>query len=100
VTAAAGDRDAGRPVTPDGGPLCQPGGRPPDPRGPGPHSFVTGPWLLDISELAVRFGPVRAVDGVSLQLPPGPCGLGLVGESGSGKTTIGRAALRDRKSVV
>ena len=53
-----------------------------------------GTPLLDISELAVRFGPVRAVDGVSLQLPPGPCGLGLVGESGSGKTTIGRAALR------
>jgi oligopeptide/dipeptide ABC transporter ATP-binding protein len=50
--------------------------------------------LLDISELAVRFGPVRAVDGVSLQLPPGPCGLGLVGESGSGKTTLGRAVLR------
>jgi oligopeptide transport system ATP-binding protein len=42
----------------------------------------------------VRFGPVRAVDGVSLQLPPGPYGLALVGESGSGKTTIGRAALR------
>ena len=50
--------------------------------------------LLDIADLAVRFGPVRAVDGVSLQLPPGPCGLGLVGESGSGKTTIGRAVLR------
>src|SRR5262249_62297234 len=50
--------------------------------------------LLDISELAVLFGPVRAVDGVSLQLPAGPCGLGLVGESGSGKTTIGRAVLR------
>jgi len=50
--------------------------------------------LLEISDLTVRFGPVRAVDGVSLRLPPGPCGLGLVGESGSGKTTIGRAALR------
>jgi peptide/nickel transport system ATP-binding protein len=50
--------------------------------------------LLDICELAVRFGPVRAVDGVSLRLPPGPCGLGLVGESGSGKTTLGRAVLR------
>src|SRR5262249_53663237 len=69
----------------------QGGGRPVTAR---PHFFVTGPWLLDISELAVRFGPVRAVDGVSLQLPPGPCGLGLVGESGSGETTIGRAALR------
>jgi oligopeptide transport system ATP-binding protein len=54
---------------------------------------VTTP-LLDIADLVVRFGPVRAVDGVSLQLAPGPYGLGLVGESGSGKTTIGWAALR------
>jgi len=36
--------------------------------------------LLDVSGLTVRFGPVRAVDGVSLQVPPGPFGLGLVGE--------------------
>jgi peptide/nickel transport system ATP-binding protein len=50
--------------------------------------------MLDIADLAVRFGKVRAVDGVSLQLPPGPFGLGLVGESGSGKSTIGRAVLR------
>ena len=50
--------------------------------------------LLEISELAVRFGHVRAVDGVSLEISPGPCGVGLVGESGSGKTTLGRAALR------
>jgi peptide/nickel transport system ATP-binding protein len=50
--------------------------------------------LLDIANLVVRFGPVRAVDGVSLQVPAGPYGLALVGESGSGKTTIGRAALR------
>lgn len=50
--------------------------------------------LLEITDLAVRYGPVRAVDRVSLQLPAGPFGLGLVGESGSGKTTIGRAVLR------
>jgi oligopeptide/dipeptide ABC transporter ATP-binding protein len=50
--------------------------------------------LLEISDLSVRFGPVRAVDGVSLQLAAGPFGLGLVGESGSGKTTIGRAVVR------
>ncbi len=55
--------------------------------------------LLDIAGLVVRFGPVRAVDGVSLQLPPGPYGLALVGESGSGKTTIGRAALRLVRTV-
>jgi oligopeptide transport system ATP-binding protein len=50
--------------------------------------------LLEIGDLSVRFGPVRAVDGVSLQLAAGPFGLGLVGESGSGKTTIGRAVVR------
>jgi oligopeptide/dipeptide ABC transporter ATP-binding protein len=55
---------------------------------------VTDPPLLDIADLVIRFGPVRAVNGVSLRLPTGPYGLALVGESGSGKTTIGRAALR------
>jgi oligopeptide/dipeptide ABC transporter ATP-binding protein len=50
--------------------------------------------LLEITGLQVRFGPVRAVDGVSLDVAPGPFGLGLVGESGSGKSTIGRAVLR------
>jgi oligopeptide/dipeptide ABC transporter ATP-binding protein len=50
--------------------------------------------LLEIDGLQVRFGPVRAVDEVSLDVAPGPFGLGLVGESGSGKTTIGRAVLR------
>jgi oligopeptide/dipeptide ABC transporter ATP-binding protein len=50
--------------------------------------------LLEIADLQVRFGLVRAVDGVSLDIAPGPFGLGLVGESGSGKTTVGRAVLR------
>ena len=50
--------------------------------------------LLEIADLTVRFGQVRAVDGVSLRLAGGPFGLGLVGESGSGKSTIGRAVLR------
>jgi oligopeptide/dipeptide ABC transporter ATP-binding protein len=50
--------------------------------------------LLRISDLTVRFGPVLAVNGVSLEIPAGPFGLGLVGESGSGKSTIGRAILR------
>ncbi len=52
------------------------------------------PPLLRIADLTVRFGPVLAVNGVSLDVPAGPFGLGLVGESGSGKSTIGRAVLR------
>jgi peptide/nickel transport system ATP-binding protein len=50
--------------------------------------------LLEVEDLHVRFGNVRAVAGVSVSLPAGPFGLGLVGESGSGKTTLARALLR------
>jgi oligopeptide/dipeptide ABC transporter ATP-binding protein len=50
--------------------------------------------LLEVEDLVVAFGPVRAVDGVSFRLPAGPYGLALVGESGSGKTTIARALMR------
>src|SRR5262249_60418380 len=50
--------------------------------------------LLDVRDLRVSFGPVRAVDGVSLAISRGPFGIALVGESGSGKTTMGRASLR------
>ena len=49
--------------------------------------------LLALEHLAVRFGPVRPVDDVSLDVWPGET-VGLVGESGSGKTTLARAALR------
>jgi oligopeptide/dipeptide ABC transporter ATP-binding protein len=55
---------------------------------------ASAPPLLQLRELAVRFGPVMAVNRVSLDLPAGPFGLGLVGESGSGKSTIARAVLR------
>src|SRR5262252_8604287 len=50
--------------------------------------------LLDVRDLRVNFGPVRAVDGVSVAISRGPFGVALVGESGSGKTTVGRAILR------
>ena len=56
-------------------------------------SAVEAP-LLEVEDLVVEFGPVRAVDRVSFTLPAGPYGLALVGESGSGKTTTARCIVR------
>ncbi len=60
--------------------------------------------LLEVSDLKVHFpirkgilqrvaGQVKAVDGVSLNIPVGRT-LALVGESGCGKTTLGKALLQ------
>ena len=60
--------------------------------------------LLEVSDLKVHFpirkgilqreiGQVKAVDGVSLEIPRSHT-LAMVGESGCGKTTLGKALLR------
>lgn len=52
----------------------------------------TGAPLVDVRDLVVGFGDLRAVDGLSFTLAKGAA-LGLVGESGSGKSTVASALL-------
>jgi branched-chain amino acid transport system ATP-binding protein len=46
-----------------------------------------GPPLLDVRDVAVRFGGIVALDGVSFILEEGQI-LGLIGPNGAGKTTL------------
>ncbi|MFJ6899289.1 dipeptide ABC transporter ATP-binding protein [Streptomyces hokutonensis] len=48
--------------------------------------------LVEVTDLTVGFGSLRAVDGLSFRLRKGAA-LGLVGESGSGKSTVASALL-------
>jgi ABC-2 type transport system ATP-binding protein len=42
---------------------------------------------IEVTDLTQRFGAVRAVDGLSLSIPPGMF-YGIVGPNGAGKTTF------------
>jgi signal transduction histidine kinase/ABC-type branched-subunit amino acid transport system ATPase component len=52
--------------------------------------------LLAVSGLAVRYGPLRALDGVDLAVRPGEL-VALAGENGAGKTTLVRCIAGDIK---
>jgi ABC-2 type transport system ATP-binding protein len=53
-----------------------------------------GAPLVSISRLAVRFGSVRALDGLDLQIAPGEV-IALAGDNGAGKTTLIRCLAGD-----
>jgi len=47
----------------------------------------TGTPLVDMRDISIAFGGIRAVDGVSLDLYPGEV-VGLLGHNGAGKSTL------------
>lgn len=54
--------------------------------------------LLEVSELAVQFGAVRACDGITFSAEAGEL-VGIVGPNGSGKTTLFRAICGDVRAT-
>ncbi|MGO8500463.1 ABC transporter ATP-binding protein [Rhizobium leguminosarum] len=58
-----------------------------------PPLDTTAPPILELRNVSMDFGEVKALDDVSISLLPGET-LGIVGESGSGKTTMGRSIMR------
>ena len=59
---------------------------------------ASGTPVLELKDVAVHFGGVKAVDGVTLQLQPGLI-YGIIGPNGSGKTTLIGAITRLTQST-
>jgi branched-chain amino acid transport system ATP-binding protein len=51
------------------------------------EELLTGPTVLELADIAVQYGGVRAVDGVTLTLHRDEV-IGLIGPNGAGKTTL------------
>ena len=51
------------------------------------HDPSSGTPVLEVRDVAVHFGGVKAVDGVTMQLMPGLI-YGIIGPNGSGKSTL------------
>ncbi|MFT4182267.1 MAG: ABC transporter ATP-binding protein [Rhizobium sp.] len=58
-----------------------------------PPLDTTAAPILELRNVSMAFGEVKALNDVSISLRPGET-LGIVGESGSGKTTMGRSIMR------
>jgi ABC-2 type transport system ATP-binding protein len=48
---------------------------------------ATGKPIVKLDRVSKRFGDVNAVDGISLEVPPGQI-FGMIGPSSRGKTTL------------
>lgn len=48
--------------------------------------------MLSIEDLSVSYGPIKAVENVSLSVPPGKC-VAIVGPNGAGKSSLIRAVM-------